>query len=103
MQQGTVFVVAGGEGNSGVPPGYVDAAAVIAADGGVDRALALGLRIDLAIGDFDSVSEKALRCGALLIVHGYRDGRAPGAAARPDRHGGGVRSPGLAPRAPRAP
>jgi len=60
MQQGTVFVVAGGEGNSGVPPGYVDAAAVIAADGGVDRALALGLRIDLAIGDFDSVSASGL-------------------------------------------
>ena len=29
---------------------------VIAADGGIDRALALGLHVDLAIGDFDSVS-----------------------------------------------
>jgi uncharacterized membrane-anchored protein len=28
----------------------------------------------------DSVSEKALRSGASLVVHGYPDGRAPGAA-----------------------
>jgi len=33
---------------------------VIAADGGVDRALALGLHVDLAIGDFDSVSAAGL-------------------------------------------
>jgi uncharacterized membrane-anchored protein len=26
----------------------------------------------------DSVSERALRCGAELVVHGYADGRAPG-------------------------
>src|SRR3546814_11573078 len=26
----------------------------------------------------DSVSEAALRCGAELVVHGYKDGRAPG-------------------------
>jgi uncharacterized membrane-anchored protein len=32
------------------------------------------------VGDFDSVSERALRCGAALVVHAYRDGRAPGAA-----------------------
>ena len=29
----------------------------------------------------DSVSDDALRCGAELIVHAYRDGDAPGAAA----------------------
>ena len=33
---------------------------MIAADGGVDRALALGLRVDLAIGDFDSVTPAGL-------------------------------------------
>jgi thiamine pyrophosphokinase len=33
---------------------------VIAADGGVDRALTLGLHVDLAIGDFDSVSAAGL-------------------------------------------
>ncbi|HUW02416.1 MAG TPA: putative cytokinetic ring protein SteA [Acidimicrobiales bacterium] len=52
----------------------------IAVDGGADALLDLGIRPDIIIGDFDSVSEKALRCGAELVVHGYRDGRAPGAA-----------------------
>jgi thiamine pyrophosphokinase len=33
---------------------------VIAADGGVDAALALGLTVDLAIGDFDSVTADGL-------------------------------------------
>ena len=33
---------------------------MIAADGGVDRALALGLHVDVAIGDFDSVSAAGL-------------------------------------------
>jgi len=54
----TVIVVAGGG-----PPSNVllpQRAAVIAADGGLDRALALGLRVDVAIGDFDSVSSEAL-------------------------------------------
>ena len=39
-------------------------ATVIAADGGVDRALELGLRVDLAIGDFDSVSPEGLAAAA---------------------------------------
>jgi len=33
---------------------------VIAADGGIDRAIALGLHVDLAIGDFDSASPAGL-------------------------------------------
>ena len=33
---------------------------MIAADGGVDRALALGLHVDVAIGDFDSVTAAGL-------------------------------------------
>jgi uncharacterized membrane-anchored protein len=52
---------------------------LIGVDGGADALLERGMRPDIIIGDFDSVSEKALRCGALLIVHGYLDGRAPGA------------------------
>ena len=52
---------------------------VIGVDGGADAVLELGVVPDMIIGDFDSVSEHALRCGAQLIVHGYTDGRAPGA------------------------
>lgn len=51
---------------------------LIAVDGGADALLELGRTPDVIIGDMDSVSERALRCGARLIVHGYRDGRAPG-------------------------
>lgn len=52
---------------------------VVAVDGGADALLDEGVRPDVIIGDMDSVSETALRCGAELIVHAYRDGRAPGA------------------------
>jgi uncharacterized membrane-anchored protein len=52
---------------------------LIGVDGGADALLEIGERPDLIIGDFDSVSEATLRCGAELIVHGYTDGRAPGA------------------------
>jgi uncharacterized membrane-anchored protein len=52
---------------------------LIGVDGGADALLDIGATPDLIIGDFDSVTERALRCGAQLIVHGYTDGRAPGA------------------------
>jgi uncharacterized membrane-anchored protein len=52
---------------------------LIGVDGGADALLELGAVPDLIIGDFDSVSESTLRCGAQLVVHGYVDGRAPGA------------------------
>jgi uncharacterized membrane-anchored protein len=52
---------------------------VIGVDGGADAVLEIGAVPDIIIGDFDSVSERALRCGAQLIVHGFTDGRAPGA------------------------
>jgi uncharacterized membrane-anchored protein len=57
---------------------------LIAVDGGADALLEVGRTPDVIIGDMDSVSERALRCGARLIVHGYRDGRAPGAARLDD-------------------
>ena len=53
---------------------------LLAVDGGADALLESGLRPDIILGDFDSVSDGALRCGAELIVHSYRGGEAPGAA-----------------------
>lgn len=53
---------------------------LIAVDGAADALLAIGRRPAIIIGDMDSVSERALRSGAVLVVHGYPDGRAPGAA-----------------------
>jgi uncharacterized membrane-anchored protein len=52
---------------------------LIGVDGGADALLEMGHKPDLIIGDFDSVSERTLRCGAALVVHGYPGGRAPGA------------------------
>jgi uncharacterized membrane-anchored protein len=51
----------------------------VGVDGGADALLEIGVVPDLIVGDFDSVSERALRCGAQLMVHGYTDGHAPGA------------------------
>ncbi len=51
---------------------------LIGVDGGADALLELGYKPDIIVGDMDSVSEEALRCGAELIVHAYPDGRAPG-------------------------
>jgi uncharacterized membrane-anchored protein len=53
---------------------------MVGVDGGADALLELGFKPAIVIGDFDSVSEGALRCGAELIVHAYPDGRAPGAS-----------------------
>ncbi len=50
----------------------------IAVDGGADGLLKLGIRPHFIIGDMDSVSERALKCGAQLLVHTYQNGRAPG-------------------------
>jgi uncharacterized membrane-anchored protein len=51
---------------------------IVGVDGGADAVLDAGLRPDVILGDMDSASDKALRCGAELIVHAYPDGRAPG-------------------------
>jgi uncharacterized membrane-anchored protein len=52
---------------------------LIGVDGGADALLDMGQTPDVIIGDFDSVSEKALRSGARLVVHAYPGGTAPGA------------------------
>ena len=51
---------------------------MIAVDGGADALLALNLHPDVIIGDFDSLSDTAMHCGAQLIHHVHPDGRAPG-------------------------
>jgi uncharacterized membrane-anchored protein len=52
---------------------------LIGVDGGADALLQAGMRPDVIVGDMDSVSDHALRCGAELVVHAYRSGAAPGA------------------------
>ena len=51
---------------------------LVGIDGGADALLAEGYRPDLIFGDMDSVSDRALRCGAELVLHAYPDGTAPG-------------------------
>ncbi len=52
---------------------------LIAVDGGADALMDAGYTPDVIVGDMDSVSDEALRSGAELVVHAYRDGPAPGA------------------------
>jgi uncharacterized membrane-anchored protein len=59
---------------------------LIGVDGGADRLLESGYTPDLIVGDMDSVSDKALGCGAEIVVHAYPGGRAPG-RERVDRLG----------------
>ena len=51
---------------------------IIGVDGGADAVLESGFKPAMIVGDMDPVSDKALTCGAEIVVHAYRDGRAPG-------------------------
>jgi uncharacterized membrane-anchored protein len=51
---------------------------MVGVDGGADAILEAGYAPDLIVGDMDSVSDRALTCGAEIVVHAYRDGEAPG-------------------------
>jgi uncharacterized membrane-anchored protein len=51
---------------------------LIGVDGGADAILDEGWQPDMIVGDMDSVSDRALACGAEIVVHAYRDGKAPG-------------------------
>ncbi len=51
---------------------------LIGVDGGADALIEARHVPDLVVGDMDSVSDDTLRCGAEIVVHAYRDGRAPG-------------------------
>ena len=70
MTEPDVVVVASGAGPSVAVPG---APTVIAADGGLDRATALGLDVTVVVGDLDSVSADALAAaesaGARIVRH----------------------------------
>ena len=52
---------------------------VVAVDGGADALREAGMTPDVIVGDFDSVSDAALRGDAELVVHAYAGGGAPGA------------------------
>jgi uncharacterized membrane-anchored protein len=51
---------------------------IIGVDGGANAVIEAGYWPNLIVGDMDSVSDKALMCGAELVVHAYRNGFAPG-------------------------
>ena len=51
---------------------------LIGVDGGADALIEARHTPDLIVGDMDSVSDEALRSGAEIVVHAYRNGRAPG-------------------------
>jgi thiamine pyrophosphokinase len=74
VREDLVVVVSGGPppvacAAAAVPPG----ATVVAADSGLDHALALGLDVTIAVGDFDSASPEAVASaeakGTLVVRH----------------------------------
>jgi uncharacterized membrane-anchored protein len=50
---------------------------IIAVDGAADELLSIGLVPNVILGDMDSVSDRALACGAELIVHAYASSNHP--------------------------
>jgi uncharacterized membrane-anchored protein len=52
---------------------------LVGVDGGADALLEAGYRPDVIVGDMDSVSDRALKSGAEVLVHAYESGEAPGA------------------------
>ena len=51
---------------------------LVAVDGGADAMIGHGWTPEVIVGDMDSASDGALRCGAELVLHAYPDGSAPG-------------------------
>src|SRR3954452_17619928 len=52
--------------------------AILAVDGGANALLAEGVKPDMIVGDMDSATDAALRCGAELVVHAYPHAKAAG-------------------------
>jgi len=59
-QRSTIVVITAGGAERSVLDRLPAGARVVAADGGVDTALALGLEVAVAVGDFDSVTAEGL-------------------------------------------
>jgi len=51
---------------------------IIAVDGGANALIEAGYWPNIIVGDMDSVSDKALKSGAEIVVVAYRNGHAPG-------------------------
>src|SRR5438874_8426947 len=51
---------------------------LVGADGGANAIVEAGFRPHMIVGDMDSATPRALRCGCELVVHAYPDGTAPG-------------------------
>jgi uncharacterized membrane-anchored protein len=51
---------------------------LVGVDGGADAILEEGFKPDVVLGDMDSATDAVLGSGAELLVHAYKDGRAPG-------------------------
>jgi len=51
---------------------------IIGVDGGANALIEAGYWPHMIVGDMDSVSDKALKAGAEIVVHAYRNGHAPG-------------------------
>ena len=73
-QQRTIIVIAAGKADPTVRERLPDRAEVVAADGGADTALELGLQVAVAVGDFDSVTPAGL---AAVAAAGARVERHP--------------------------
>jgi len=75
-QRSTIVVIAAAEADPSVLEHLPPAVPVVAADGGVDTAAALGLGVTVAVGDFDSVTDAGLRAaeraGARIVRHPER-------------------------------
>jgi thiamine pyrophosphokinase len=82
VQHRSIVVVARGEANPAAALALVPLqSTVVAADSGVDHALALGLHVDIAVGDFDSVTPAGL---AAAEAAGARMERHPAAKDKTD-------------------